>query len=102
MGGECLGRSPAGGQKNNIDLVVLGTRGRTGMQKFLLGSVAEEVWRRSPVPVLTIGPKVGRIRPIERFNFVLFATDFTTQSLAGLPCAVSMAANIGRTSSCSM
>lgn len=78
-------------EKNNIDLVVLGTRGRTGMQKFLLGSVAEEVWRRSPVPVLTIGPNVGRIRPIERFNFVLFATDFTTQSLAGLSYAVSMA-----------
>ncbi len=78
-------------EKNSIDLVVLGTRGRTGMRKFLLGSVAEEVWRRSPVPVLTIGPQVGRIRPSERFNSVLFATDFTTQSLAGLPYAVSMA-----------
>ena len=82
-------------QKNNIDLVVLGTRGRTGVQKFLLGSVAEEVWRRSHVPVLTIGPQVSRTGPVERFNSVLFATDFTTQSLAGLPYAVSMAREYG-------
>jgi len=41
-----------------IDLIVLGTHGRTGAEKFLLGSVAEEIFRRSPVPVLTIGPGV--------------------------------------------
>lgn len=78
-------------RENNIDLLVLGTHGRRGVQKFLLGSVAEEIWRRSSVPVLTIGPKVCRARPSERFNSVLFATDFTAQSLAGLPYAVSMA-----------
>src|SRR5579862_4463610 len=38
------------------DLVVLGTHGRTGAEKLLLGSIAEEVFRRSQVPVLTIGP----------------------------------------------
>lgn len=78
-------------QKNNIDLVVLGTRGRTGVQKLLLGSVAEEIWRRSGVPVLTIGPSVSRSRPVVQFRKVLFATDFTPESLAGLPYAVSMA-----------
>ena len=78
-------------EKNNIDLVVLGTHGRTGVRKFLLGSVAEEIWRRSHVPVLTIGPAVSRGRIGERFNCVLFATDFTSESLAGLPYALSMA-----------
>ena len=77
-------------QRNNIDLVILGTHGRTGVQKFLFGSVAEEIWRRAQVPVLTIGPAVAP-RASERFNCVLFATDFTAQSLAGLPYAVSMA-----------
>ena len=78
-------------EKNNIDLVVLGTHGRTGVRKFLLGSVAEEIWRRSHVPVLTIGPAVSRAGIGERLNCVLFATDFTSESLAGLPYAVSMA-----------
>jgi len=78
-------------EKNNIDLVVLGTHGRKGIKKLLLGSVAEEIWRSSHVPVLTIGPGASRTPTIERFNCVLFATDFTSESLAGLPYAVSMA-----------
>jgi nucleotide-binding universal stress UspA family protein len=45
-------------QEHHIDLLVLGTHGRTGAEKVLLGSVGEEIFRRSPVPVLTIGPGV--------------------------------------------
>lgn len=79
-------------QENNIDLVVLGTRGRKGVQRFLLGSVAEEIWRRANIPVLTIGPGVSRGEKGEGFHYcVLFATDFTSQSMAALPYAVSMA-----------
>ena len=37
-----------------IDLVLLGTHGRSGLAHFLLGSVAERVVRASPCPVLTI------------------------------------------------
>ena len=36
------------------DLIVMGTHGRTGFMKWWLGSVAEKVVRRSPVPVLTV------------------------------------------------
>ncbi|HEX3354229.1 MAG TPA: universal stress protein [Terriglobales bacterium] len=78
-------------EKNEIDLLVLGTHGRSGIEKFVLGSVAEQIWRRSNLPVLTIGPGVNRAWSGERFKSVLFATDFTAQSLAGLPYAVSMA-----------
>jgi len=78
-------------QKNDIDLVVVGTHGRRGLQKFLLGSVTEEIWRRASVPVLTIGPGVSRTRSSERLHCVLFVTDFTSHSLAGLPYAVAMA-----------
>ena len=77
--------------RNNIDLVVLGTHGRTGVQRFLLGSVAEEILRHSKVPVLTIGPAVCDAQPRESFKRVLFATDFTPESLAGLAYAVLMA-----------
>ncbi len=42
-----------------IDLIVMGTHGRTGVKHFLLGSVAERVVRESPVPVLTIRPRAA-------------------------------------------
>jgi nucleotide-binding universal stress UspA family protein len=78
-------------QDHEIDLIVLGTRGRTGMRKLLLGSVAEEVVRRSPVPVLTIGPAAHGATTDGRFHNVLFATDFTNKSLVAAPHAISAA-----------
>ena len=41
-------------EKHAVDLVVMGTRGRTGLSHVLIGSVAERVVRLSPVPVLTV------------------------------------------------
>jgi len=40
--------------ENDIDVVVMGTHGRSGVDRLLLGSVAERVLRSSPVPVLAI------------------------------------------------
>lgn len=45
--------------ENEIDLIVLGTHGRTGLGKLLLGSVAEDILRHAACPVLTVGPKVS-------------------------------------------
>lgn len=79
-------------REHSIDLIVLGTHGRTGVQKLLLGSAAEEVFRRSPVPVITIGPGVrSGIHNDARFRRVLFPTDFTSESLAAEPYALSLA-----------
>lgn len=39
---------------NEIDQIVMGTRGKTGFERYLLGSVAEKVVRVSPIPVVTI------------------------------------------------
>lgn len=38
------------------DLIVMGTHGRTGLDRLLLGSVAEQVVRHAPCPVLTVKP----------------------------------------------
>ena len=40
-----------------IELVVMGTHGRSGIEHILIGSVAEKVVRKSPCPVLTVRPK---------------------------------------------
>ena len=40
----------------HADLIVLGTHGRLGLDKFLFGSVAEKVIKTSPVPVLSMRP----------------------------------------------
>lgn len=40
--------------ENDVDLIVMGTRGRTGFERYLLGSVAEKVVRVSPIPVVTV------------------------------------------------
>lgn len=41
-------------KKQDIDLIVMGTHGRTGLAHALLGSVAEKVVRKAPCPVLTV------------------------------------------------
>ncbi len=45
-------------EKNQIDLVVIGTHGAKTLERMLLGSSAEQVFRQSKVPVLTVGPKI--------------------------------------------
>jgi nucleotide-binding universal stress UspA family protein len=78
---------------HKIDLIVLGTHGRTGAEKLLLGSVAEEIFRRALVPALTIGPGVrGNTHTGGgRFRRVLFASDFSSASLDAASYAVSLA-----------
>lgn len=41
-------------ERNNIDLIIMGTHGKTGINRLLLGSVTEKVVRSSETPVLTV------------------------------------------------
>ena len=47
--------------ERGVDLIVMGTHGRRGLSRVLLGSVAEKVVRLSPVPVLTVGTPAERL-----------------------------------------
>lgn len=75
-------------EKKNIDLIVIGTRGRTGIAKLVLGSTAEEIFRQAPCAVLTVGPFTPREPQREgEISDILFATDFSPESMAAAPFA---------------
>jgi nucleotide-binding universal stress UspA family protein len=74
----------------SIDLVVVGTHGAHGLEKVILGSVAEEIFRSVRCPVLTVGPK-ARPEGEEMFQRIVFATDFSPHSLRAAQYAVSIA-----------
>jgi nucleotide-binding universal stress UspA family protein len=79
-------------KQKEIDLIILGTRGRTGLEKALLGSVAEEILRQAPCPVLTVGPHVT-VQPEKaaEMSEILYATDLATDFPAAAPYAISLA-----------
>lgn len=64
-------------KSQRIDMVVLGTRGRRGLDRMIFGSIAEQVVKESPVPVLSINPylkSAGRLimkraAPAEIFSY---------------------------------
>jgi nucleotide-binding universal stress UspA family protein len=79
-------------EKYHIDLLVIGTRGRTGLGKLLLGSVAEEILRSVACPVLTVGPYADQTRGTDGLiREILYATDFNSQHPVAAEYAVSLA-----------
>lgn len=85
-------------QEKQVDLVVLGTHGREGLGKLLLGSVAEQIFRRAGCFVVTVGPGSYDVSLVEKPEAVgpfLFATDLGTSSLRALPHAASFANYFG-------
>lgn len=88
---EALSRMVA---DNAVGLLVVGTRGRTGLSKVLLGSVAEHIFRQATCPVLTVGPNApaGRVEDTG-FRRILYATDFTEHSVAAASHAFSLASH---------
>src|SRR5271157_5610792 len=78
-------------RKHGIDLIVVGTGGRKGLGKLLLGSVAEEIFRHAACPVLTMGPHATGWEIDGNLRHILLATDFGAESVHGLPYAISLA-----------
>jgi nucleotide-binding universal stress UspA family protein len=75
------------------DLIVMGTHGRSGFERLLLGSVAEKVLRKAACPVLTVphhGPDTVPAPPV-LFTRILCAIDFSDYSMHALNYAMSLA-----------
>jgi nucleotide-binding universal stress UspA family protein len=79
-------------EEKGVDLIVLGTHGRRGLKKLVLGSVAEEVYRLATCPVLTVGPQATANAS---FATILFATDLSFGLQQALTYAVSLARAYG-------
>jgi nucleotide-binding universal stress UspA family protein len=90
--GEVAPRILSFAQEKQIDLIILGTHGRSGLGKALMGSVAERVFRGSPVPVMTIGPCAKHAVEVLTPRNVLAAVDFTPASEQAVRYAAAMTA----------
>jgi nucleotide-binding universal stress UspA family protein len=72
------------------DLIVMGTHGRTGFERLVLGSVTEKVLRKAACPVLTVPPPAIRAAK-PPFKRLLCPVDFSRPSIAALRFALSLA-----------
>jgi nucleotide-binding universal stress UspA family protein len=77
-------------QSMPADLIVMGTHGRSGFERFVLGSVTEKVLRNASCPVLTTPPRAMTVAKLP-FTRILCPVDFSEPSLAALRTAFSMA-----------
>ena len=78
------------------DLLVVGTHGRSGFERLLLGSVTEKLLRKTPCPVLTVPPHLERASlPRAGFARVLCPIDFSPAALQALGFALELARDPG-------
>ncbi len=90
--GELCGSVESVIETKQINPVVLGTRGRSGLARLLLGSAAEEIFRRASCPIVTVGPRTSTLllRGSDVAH-ILYASDFSPESVVAAPYAISLA-----------
>lgn len=83
-------------EDDHVDLIVAGTAAKSGTERLVLGSTAEELIRSARCPVLTVGPRVPE--PEEgplRFRDIVVATDFSAEAAKAIEFALSFAQDSG-------
>jgi len=73
------------------DLIVMGTHGRRGFKRLLLGSVTEAVLREAPCPVLTVPQAPASVSEAVTFKRILCPIDFSPSALQALGFALDLA-----------
>jgi nucleotide-binding universal stress UspA family protein len=64
-------------KSNDIDLIAMGTHGRTGISEWFFGSTTERVLRIAPCPILAVGPNAEQHPKEEVFDHILFPFDLS-------------------------
>lgn len=85
-------------QKKDYEFVVIGSRGNRGLKRAILGSVSEEVLRRSNDPVIVFGPEAQRLKyelNLEESLKILCLTDLTKASIPAEKFAVKLCQKLG-------
>lgn len=78
------------------DLLVMGTHGRSGFDRLLLGSVTEKVLRKAPCPILTVPPHAPARAPVDvAFKQILCPVDFSLSALQAFGFALDLARQAG-------
>ena len=79
-------------QRHRIDVAAVGTHGREGFEKLRMGSIAEEIFRKAPCPVLTAGPNTERGFGVPgAIRHILYAVEFAPDRSSAAAYAVSLA-----------
>jgi nucleotide-binding universal stress UspA family protein len=78
-------------EEHGIDLLVIGTHGRSGLGKIMRGSTAEVILRNAPCPVLTIGPHAKQDGAADSLLRIVFATDASRIPQRALACVTNLA-----------
>lgn len=84
----------AAAEEMPADLVVMGTHGRSGAERFLLGSVAEKLMHRLPCPVMTVCREDGRTWETPGGR-ILCGTDFSENSERAFRFSLALASTVG-------
>ena len=71
-------------EAHDVDLIVMGTHGKRGLRRLILGSVAEEVVQLAECPVLTIGSGQEGKPPAPTIGSIVAPTDFSQHALVAL------------------
>lgn len=84
-------------RKNNIGLIVMATHGRSGIARWMMGSVAEKVIRGSGTPILLINARLRKSRPAGEIEFkrILVTLDGSALGSAALALAEELALKTG-------
>jgi nucleotide-binding universal stress UspA family protein len=80
--------------EKRIDLIVAGTHSKSGMERLVLGSTAEQLIRSAACPVFTVGPHAKQPPPLF-FERIVYATDFLLEAAKAAVYAVSFAEDSG-------
>lgn len=93
LNGRPASQIAAYAEENDVDLVVMGTQGRSGVSRLLLGSVTESVLRHSGLPVLTVPADSPTIDDV--YTDLLVATDGSDDAIRAIDTAVDIGGRFG-------